>query len=313
MARVRRRAGPEPVRLAHCTASGRTRQPHAIADNSGDQAFFEWLLGYGVYTLGHGADPFFTDLLNAPLGVNLAVNTSITVYTVLLAPITWAFGPSISYLTILTLNLAGAAFAWYAFLGRFVVRHRAAAALAGMFCGFAPGFVSHANGHLNWSAGWVAPVLLWWVLKLREPDHRLRNGLVLGLLVTVGFSIAAEGLFFTALACGVFLTTWSLAPSTRAEARAALPAVATALAVTAVVAGTLLAYPLWMHFAGPADVQRHRLQPAQLRRGHRRLPAVSRGARSPGRSGWTPTWLPTRPRKRPSSACRCWCSWSPHW
>jgi hypothetical protein len=224
---------------------------HAIANNSGDQAFFEWLLGYGVYTLGHGADPYFTDLLNAPLGVNLAVNTSITVYTVLLAPITWAFGPSISFLSILTLNLAGAAFAWYAFLGRYVVKHRAAAALAGMFCGFAPGFVSHANGHLNWSAGWIAPVLLWWVLKLREPDHRLRNGLVLGLLVTVGFSIAAEGLFFTALACGVFLLTWSLAPSTRAEARAALPAVATALAVTAVVAGALLAYPLWMHFAGP--------------------------------------------------------------
>jgi hypothetical protein len=224
---------------------------HTIASNSGDQAFFEWLLGYGVYTLGHGANPFFTDLLNAPLGVNLAVNTSITVYTVLMAPVTWVFGPSISFLTILTLNLAGAAFAWYAFLARFVVQHRAAAAVAGMFCGFAPGFISHANGHLNWSAGWVAPVLLWRVLKLREPGRWLRNGLILGVLVVVAFSIAAEGLFFTALACGVFLVTWSVAPSTRAQARAALGTVTAALAVTAVVAGAVLAYPLWMHFSGP--------------------------------------------------------------
>jgi hypothetical protein len=224
---------------------------HTIGNNSGDQAFFEWLLGYGVYTLNHGANPFFTDLLNAPMGVNLAVNTSITVYTVLFAPITWAFGPTISFLSILTLNLAGAAFAWYAFLGRFVVKHRAAAAVAGMFCGFAPGFISHANGHLNWSAGWIAPVLLWRVLKLREPGRWLRNGLILGLLVVAGFSIAAEGLFFTALACGVFLATWSLAPSTRGEARAAFGTVLAALSVTAVVAGALLAYPLWMHFAGP--------------------------------------------------------------
>ena len=40
------------------------------------------------YLLRHGADPFFTDLLNAPLGVNLAANTSITVYAVLFAPLT---------------------------------------------------------------------------------------------------------------------------------------------------------------------------------------------------------------------------------
>jgi hypothetical protein len=224
---------------------------NTIADNSGDHAFFEWLLGYGVYLVGNGADPFFTDLLNTPNGVNLAANTSITVYIVLFAPLTYLLGPQISFLTILTLNLAGAAFAWYLFFRRYLTRHALAAAVAGLFCGFAPGFISHANGHLNWSAGWVAPVVLWWVLKLREPGRWLRHGLILGLLVVVGFSIAAEGLFFTALACGVFLVTWSLSPGGRAEARAALPTVLKALGVTAVVAGALLAYPLYMHFAGP--------------------------------------------------------------
>ena len=239
--------------LAAYVTNGLWQDPagHVVAKNAGDQAFFEWLLGYGVYTLGHGADPFFTDMMNTPVGVNLAANTSITVYTVLFSPLTILAGPEVSFATILTLNLAGSAFAWYFFLQRHLVHRRAAAALGGLFCGFAPGFISHANGHLNWTAGWIAPVVLWWVLKLPEPKRRLRHGLILGVLVAVGFSIAAEGLFFTALATGVFLITRSLLPESRAAARAALPTVLAGLGVTAVVAGVLLSYPLYMHFAGP--------------------------------------------------------------
>jgi hypothetical protein len=224
---------------------------HVLAENVGDQAFFEWVLGYGMYLLGHGGDPFFTYFMNAPLGVNLAANTSITVYSVLFAPLTKLAGPQVSFVTILTLNLAGSAFAWYLFLLRWLVKRRVAAAVAGLFCGFAPGFISHANGHLNFTSGWIAPVVLWWVLKLREPGRWLRNGAILGLLLAMGFSIAAEGLFFTALASAIFVLVWSLSPATWAETRKAAPTVLAALAVTAVVAGALLAYPLYMHFDGP--------------------------------------------------------------
>ncbi|GAA2901964.1 glycosyl transferase [Actinoplanes cyaneus] len=235
--------------------SGLWRDPftHVLSDNVGDQAFFEWLMGYGYYTVTQGSDPFFAQLLNAPLGVNLAANTSITVYTVLMTPVTHFAGPQISFVTVLTLNLAGSAFVWYLFLRRWLVKNAVAAAVAGLFCGFAPGFISHANGHLNWTAGWVAPVVVWQVLKLREEGRLrwLRNGVVLGLLLAVGFSIAAEGLFFTALGSGVFVLAWSLSKAVHEEARAALPRVAAALGVTAVVAGSLLAYPLYMHFAGP--------------------------------------------------------------
>ncbi|MDY7084409.1 MAG: DUF2079 domain-containing protein [Actinomycetota bacterium] len=224
---------------------------HAVAENVGDQAFFEWVLSYGVHLIQHGGDPFFTDLLNVPDGVNLAANTSITVYAILFAPLTMLAGPQITFLTILTLNLAGSAFAWYLFLGRWITANRAAAALAGLFCGFAPGFIAHANGHLNWTAGWIAPLVLWRLLAMRDTSRWLRNGLILGLTLAVGFSIAAEGLFFAALAGGVFVIVWALAPINRAEARAAWAKFAAGLGVTAVVAGALLAYPLHMHFAGP--------------------------------------------------------------
>ncbi len=239
--------------LAVWVTSGLWRDPNgrAITVNSSDQALFEWLLAFGGHTVTHLQNPLFTYLINVPDGVNLAVNTSITVYAVVFAPLTYLIGPPATFLVILTLNLAATAVAWYWLLSRHLVDSRLAAAIGGLFIGFSPGMVSHANAHLNWTAGWLVPLLVWRVFALRRTGHWWRDGVLLGLLVAVAFSIAAEGLFFTALALGVFVAVWALHPANRAEARAVLPSFLRGLAVTAVVAGVLLAYPLWLHFAGP--------------------------------------------------------------
>ncbi|MEU6074861.1 DUF2079 domain-containing protein [Micromonospora sp. NPDC047074] len=239
--------------LAVWVASGLWQDPNGrtITVNSSDQALFEWLLAFGGHSVTHGENPLFTYLVNVPDGVNLAVNTSITVYAVLFAPLTYLIGPPATFLVILTLNLAATALAWYWLLSRHLVRSPLAAAVGGLFVGFSPGMVSHANAHLNWTAGWLVPLLVWRTFALRRSRHPLRDGAILGVLVAVAFSIAAEGLFFTALALGVFVAVWALHPAHRAEARAVLPAFLRGLGVTAVVAGILLAYPLWLHFAGP--------------------------------------------------------------
>jgi hypothetical protein len=222
----------------------------AVRVNSGDQALFEWLLSYGAHALIHLQDPFFTHLLNIPDGVNLAVNTSITAYAIVFAPLTLLIGPPATFLVILTLNLAATGYAWYWLLSRHVVRSPLAAAVGGVFCGFAPGLVSHANAHLNWTAQWLIPLIVWRVLALSQTPKRLwRDGFVLGVLLAVTFTIAAEALFFTALALGLFLACWALAR--RAEARAAAPRFLAGLSTTGVVTIALLAYPLWLHFFGP--------------------------------------------------------------
>jgi hypothetical protein len=223
----------------------------ALTVNSGDQALFEWLLAFGAQSLITGSDPLFTHLLNVPDGVNLAVNTSITVYGWAFAPLTLLAGPPVAFAVILTLNLAATAYAWYLLLSRPLALPRPAAAVAGLFCGFAPQMVSHANAHLNWTAQWLVPLLLWRVLTLREPGRWRRNGLLLGAAVAVAFSLAAEALFFTALACAVFVGCWAAARSRRAEARADLPTFVRGLAVAAGTALVLLAYPMWLHFFGP--------------------------------------------------------------
>jgi hypothetical protein len=225
----------------------------ALRVNASDQALFEWLLSYAANAVTRGHNPLWTDLLNAPVGVNLAVNTSITVLGVLLAPVTLTLGAPAAFLLALTANLAASGYAWYLLLARRLGVRPPAALLGGAFCGFAPGVVAHANGHLNFTAQFLLPLIIARVLALHRTRHPARDGALLGLLVAVQFSIGAELLFFTALGCAVFLACWWLAagPAARRQHRAGPPAFARGLAVTALVAAALLAYPLWMQFAGP--------------------------------------------------------------
>ncbi|WP_305789301.1 DUF2079 domain-containing protein [Symbioplanes lichenis] len=241
--------------LGYWITSGIWADParRVVSYNPGDHAFFEWLLGYGVQIMEHGLDPFHTTLLNAPDGVNLAANTSVTVYALLFAPLTALAGPSVAYVTILTLNLSGSAFLWYLFLRRWLVGHRGAALIGALFCGFAPGWIAHANGHLNWTAGWLAPAILWAVFRLRTTRRWWLDGIVLGLLMAAGFSIAAEMLFSIALATTIFVLVWASSRATFREAMRAAPRALAAVGVAAVLAGALLAYPLYMHFAGPGS------------------------------------------------------------
>ncbi|HTF07956.1 MAG TPA: DUF2079 domain-containing protein, partial [Asanoa sp.] len=149
--------------LALWVTSGLWIDPNgrAIKVNSSDQALFEWLLSYGARAITHGENPFFTHLIGFPDGANLAVNTSITVYAVVFAPLTFLLGAPVTFLVILTLNLVATAYAWFWLLSRHLVTSRLAAATGALFIAFAPSMVSHANAHLNWTAGWLAPLVVW--------------------------------------------------------------------------------------------------------------------------------------------------------
>ncbi len=280
--------------------AGLWRDPYHVVvfHNQGDQALFEWLLAYNAHWVTHGTNPWWTTLLNAPMGVNLAVNTSMVLVGALLTPVTLTLGAPVSFLVVLTANLALSPYAWYHVLSRHVTRTRAAAVLGGLFCGFAPGIVSHANAHLNFTGQFLVPFIVWRVLRLaREPGpgwqtltgrrsdklrgwrtltgrrsdklrgwrtltgrrsdklRGWRDGAVLALLVVLQFSIAAEMLFFVALACAIFLAAWAVLrrreTGTWQETRTAVPPLLRGLGVTAGLSGVLLAYPLWMQFAGP--------------------------------------------------------------
>ncbi|MDT5038476.1 MAG: hypothetical protein QOE03_3661 [Micromonosporaceae bacterium] len=219
--------------------------------NASDQALFEWMLAFTADAVRHGHDPFWTTLLNAPGGANLAVNTSETVLGCLLAPVTLLFGPSVSYLGAITFAIFATPVAWYLLLSRTVVERPAAAIVGALFCGFAPGLVSHANGHLNFASGYLVPLIVWRVAAMREPTRpgrRLRNGLIVGVLVAAGYSLGGETLFFAALGCAVVAACWLTAG--HREPRSHVVAFGTGIAIAAGSAFVLLGYPLWMQFFG---------------------------------------------------------------
>ncbi|HEX6686992.1 MAG TPA: hypothetical protein VF062_29775 [Candidatus Limnocylindrales bacterium] len=248
--------------------------------NEQDQIFFQWVLAHGARVARGAQYPFFTELLNAPDGVNLMANTSVLGLGVPLAPITWIFGAEVSFIVALTAGLCGTAFAWYWVLSRHVVTSRVAAAVGGLFCGFAPGMISQAQGHPNLIAQFVVPFIVWRVLCLAEEGRAVRNGVILGLLVTYQAFVNEEVLLFTALACGAFLALWALQ-------RRVFPLVfVKGLAVAGAVAVVLLAYPLWVQFFGPMHYSglKHGYQPgADLASftAYGKQALISRGFQSP--------------------------------
>ncbi|WP_432825144.1 hypothetical protein [Dactylosporangium sp. CA-092794] len=222
-------------------------QQRILADNGQDQVFFEWVLTHAARFFTHGDNPFFTDQLNAPLGVNLMANTSVLGLALPLAPITLLFGAGATFVLIDTIALAGTAAAWYFVLSRHVVTSRLAAYIGGLFCGFAPSMISQSTGHPNIAGQFLIPFIVWNVLRLHHPGPVLRRALVLAALVVYQCFINEEVLFLTAVALLVFLLAYLRPREYAPMARAALPALGAAGALAAVI----LAYPLYHQFFGP--------------------------------------------------------------
>jgi hypothetical protein len=219
-----------------------------FANNAGDFWLFQWMVAHGARVVTHLENPFFTDRLNVPDGVNLMANTSLLALTIPFAPLTAAFGPAVTVKVLTTLGLAGTAIAWYFVLSRRLVGSRAAAAIGAGFAAFAPGMISKATGHLNLSFQVLVPIIVWRVLALREPGRALRNGVGLGVLIAVQAFISEEVLLLTAITLGgVVILLAVLRPDLRRDARPFL----VGLGVAAATAAVLLAYPLWLQFFGP--------------------------------------------------------------
>jgi hypothetical protein len=222
-----------------------------LRENRDDPLFFQWMLIHASRVFTHGENPFFAEQMNAPYGLNLMANTSTLGWTLPLAPVTILFGPWIAFLVMTTLGLAGTAYAWYHVFSRHLVASRVAAIIGGAFCGFAPGMISHANGHPNIVSQFLVPFIVLTVLKLRDPARWRRNGLVLAGLVIYQAFINEEVLFLTALIMIVFVLLWAVQKPREAR-KLAVPALK-ASGLCLVVAGAVLAYPLYWQFFGPSS------------------------------------------------------------
>jgi hypothetical protein len=226
-----------------------------LGSRPSDHSFNEWMLSYQAHAVSHLDNPFFTTLQNAPDGVNLVANVGLQLPGIPLAPLTLLAGPQYTYIVVITLNLAATASAWYWVLSRHFLRSRGAALLGGLFCAFAPAMVSQSNGHPHITAQYLVPFIVLQVVRLTEPGHIVRRGLVLAALVAAQFYLGLEVLLLVAIGCALAAVAYAVL-----RPRAALRAVPSALASLGITAGTVLvlvAYPLWMLYFGPQSRTGH--------------------------------------------------------
>ncbi|MFD2768398.1 hypothetical protein [Micromonospora eburnea] len=225
---------------------------HGVRDNRTDQAQFEWMMAHGARVVTDFAYPFASDRMNVPDGVNLMANTSVLSVSLPMTPVTVLFGPRAAFLVFLTAGMVATGVAWYFLLSRVLIRARGPAWLGAGFCAFAPAMVSHANAHPNIVSQFVVPLIIWRTLRLTEPGRWLRNGVLLGLVIVWQAFLNLEILLMAAIGLGVVILALAIG---RPELRPAARHFGAGLGVAAVVAGALLAYPLYVQLFGPGAYQ----------------------------------------------------------
>ncbi|HEY5854012.1 MAG TPA: DUF6541 family protein, partial [Aldersonia sp.] len=215
-----------------------------------DQTMWEWFFAVTAHSVAHLENPLGTVLQNHPLGVNMMANTAMFGVSIPLAPVTLLFGPTVTFVLVLTLGLFGTAFAWYRLFSRELVRSRTAAILGGLFCGFAPAMISHASAHPNFVVLFLLPVIVLRLLgMLRRPVRPVRDGVVLGLLVAGQIALGEEPLLLFAIGLSLFALVYYV--HRPLDGIAALRRVAAPVAVGAVLALVLTGPALWWQFFGP--------------------------------------------------------------
>jgi hypothetical protein len=129
-----------------------------LKGGNGDTAIFIWFLRWVPYALQHGRDLLVTHHLNYPDGVNLMWNTSLPLPGLLLAPVTAAWGPVLSFNLLLVLAFALSAWCGYLVIRRFAPGH-VAAAVGGLVYGFSPAIRGQSH-HLHMSLAFLVPLML---------------------------------------------------------------------------------------------------------------------------------------------------------
>jgi hypothetical protein len=230
----------------------------------GDPPSFVWFLAWPAYAITHGHSLFFATRLHYPSGINLLDNTSVLALGVVLAPVTWLFGPIATLNVALTATPVLTGLSAYAVLRRGLGLGRLAAILGGLAFGFSPFMLrNEAANHLQTSFLALVPLIFWccYELAVVQRGRWWRWGIGLGVLVAVQFFVGTDILLIIAMTAGIALAL-GLAVALWREVRnpddralsARLPYALRGFSLATVVGGVLLAYPLWFSLAGPEHI-----------------------------------------------------------
>jgi hypothetical protein len=174
----------------------------------GDPPSFVWFLAWPAYAITHGHSLFFATQLHYPTGINLLDNTSVLAFGVVLAPVTWLFGPIATLNVALTLTPVLTGLSAYVVLRRGLRLGWVAAFLGGLAFAFSPFMMrNEAANHLQSSFLALVPLIFWCCYELAwgQRGRWRRWGIALGVLVAVQFFVGTDILLITAMTVGIAL------------------------------------------------------------------------------------------------------------
>ena len=131
----------------------------ALTCGCGDPAQEVWFMAWPAWAITHLHNVFFSGVVNVPHGANLLSNTSGPLVGIVLAPVTWLFGPVTA--TNVALTLAPALSAWACFAAiRPLVTWKAGAIPAALVFGYSAALVTSLTfGHVSVTLLVIPPFL----------------------------------------------------------------------------------------------------------------------------------------------------------
>ncbi|MGH9081148.1 MAG: hypothetical protein ACRDYE_13950, partial [Acidimicrobiales bacterium] len=215
-----------------------------------------WYLEWSAYALAHGHNPWYSQWMLFPRGVNVLADTSVSIIGLIMAPVTWLFGPVVSMNTASTLAPVLTALSMFWLLRRWV-RWAPAAFVGGLCYGFSSFVVVQLTfGWLNLSFLALLPLMVGCLdeLLMRQRHAPLIVGMALGLLVAAQFLVSSEMLVLVAVVVtiGILVLVAYDRIHDPADLRRRFHHALVGLASFVVVAAILLSVPVGYFLFGPA-------------------------------------------------------------
>jgi len=208
-----------------------------------------WFLNWVPHALAHGLNPFFSNAIYVPTGVNLAQNTSTPLLGWITAPFAPALSPVVRANLLMILAMPISATAAFVVLRKWQV-WGPAAALGGLFYGFSPFMVGQSLAHLELIFVPLPPLIALTVASiLQNQGLSGRLGVQLGVLIAAQYLISPEILAIVGVLIVAALACIAIRNPKNVPKLVHTASGATGIALA--VAVVLMSYPLWMLFYGP--------------------------------------------------------------
>jgi hypothetical protein len=226
-----------------------------IASDPVDSSQFMWFFAWWPHALLHGLNPFVTHAIFYPDGFNLTWSTAMPGPSVVLAPITLAFGPAVTWNVIQLCSPALSAWTAY-LLCRHVTRRLWPSLIGGYLFGFSPYMLVHLTGGPYLALVPLVPLMVLLVLKAIEGSIGSRAFVISMAVVMAAQYLISSEVLATSTVFGAFalILAFGFYPERRGALIRVVKLLTTAYLGTAIVISPFLYYFFFGHQYPPGAI-----------------------------------------------------------